>query len=458
MIQQWTGLEGQISSIDLEVPDPKKDFVEKQLEQMLRSKPVYLERALKDESDIARGTEEIYQGLYLVGVLGLLMSSVILFGTLYVSFTERKKEIAVMKALGYTQGQTVRLLLIEVLILSLTGTFIGALLGIWISRGLTRGLFQTFDLQSEPSPDLFIPALITVLAGLAISLLTTLLPVIQASRTPVTLVLKNEQPLYSKNRQSIAAVLGLLCAAAGLVLPYPAKAILLFIGIILTFPTLITFAVRVFSPVVRCLFGQEWILAAANTLRKPVRSSSAAFLLCVAVSLLVLVNSVGAAFKQHVMDSTRSLLGGDVAFATSTPLEQKDLERIRKIPGVDRVNVFRQANILWKNHGKKRSILILGVPTDDRQAFPLFISPGKPVRPILEKLREPQTAVLGQGLYDKWGGRIGENIQFKTSTGTRSFKVVGTLFPERQRKCGLYVRRVVFGHRHPIRQGRRNPG
>jgi putative ABC transport system permease protein len=300
--------------------------------------------------------------------------------------------------------------------------------------------------------------LITVLAGLAISLLTTLLPVIQASRTPVTLVLKNEQPLYSKNRQSIAAVLGLLCAAAGLVLPYPAKAILLFIGIILTFPTLITFAVRVFSPVVRGLFGQEGILAAANTLRKPVRSSSAAFLLCVAVSLLVLVNSVGAAFKQHVMDSTRSLLGGDVAFATSTPLEQKDLERIRKIPGVDRVNVFRQANILWKNHGKKRSILILGVPTDDRQAFPLFISPGKPVRPILEKLREPQTAVLGQGLYDKWGGRIGENIQFKTSTGTRSFKVVGTLFPERQRKCGLYVRRVVFGHRHPIRQGRRNPG
>lgn len=60
----------------------------------------------------------------------MFMSGFIVFNMIYTSVMERKKEFAIMKSFGYTQGSVSKLMLIEVLILACIGTAIGVPIGV----------------------------------------------------------------------------------------------------------------------------------------------------------------------------------------------------------------------------------------------------------------------------------------------------------------------------------------
>ncbi|MEM1563053.1 MAG: FtsX-like permease family protein [Candidatus Bathyarchaeia archaeon] len=118
--------------------------------------------------------------------------------TMITSVMERTREIGVMKAIGYTNGQILLLILMESIVMSLVGGTAGISVGvvgayILASRGFTIGGIGEGGITLQLSP-LITPALITQTLALTIliGLLGGILPAYRASKIPPVVALRYE--------------------------------------------------------------------------------------------------------------------------------------------------------------------------------------------------------------------------------------------------------------------------
>jgi putative ABC transport system permease protein len=135
----------------------------------------------------------------------------------------RQKEIAVRLSLGASRGRLVRQLLVESAVLSIAG----AVLGVAIAIGLTRGLLALIPAQGQPilinaSPDARILLFALALTGVT-AIVFGLLPALRASRPDVWPTLKDAVG-------SIAGTSGSLFVRKGLVAAQVALSFLLLFG------------------------------------------------------------------------------------------------------------------------------------------------------------------------------------------------------------------------------------
>lgn len=132
-------------------------------------------------------------GLLLVVVtLVLVVACVNLAGFLLARGMDRRREVGIRLALGSGRRHIVRQLLIESLLLGLAGGALGLLLGLWTARALA-----SIDIPLGIELDLGIgldPGVLAVTLGVSLlaGLLFGLAPALQASRTPVGSVLREE--------------------------------------------------------------------------------------------------------------------------------------------------------------------------------------------------------------------------------------------------------------------------
>ena len=111
-----------------------------------------------------------------IASISLAVAGVLVMNVMWVTVTQRTAEIGLLKALGATQGQLIRLFLMEAAMLSVAGAFAGLLLGKLILLSL-QYIYPDFPL--------YLP-LWAVAAALAVALLTALifgvLPARQAAK------------------------------------------------------------------------------------------------------------------------------------------------------------------------------------------------------------------------------------------------------------------------------------
>ena len=70
------------------------------------------------------------QGLLLATVLAVALGICIILNTFLMNVSERRRQLAILRAVGATRRQIVRMLLLEGLVLGVLGTVLGCLLGI----------------------------------------------------------------------------------------------------------------------------------------------------------------------------------------------------------------------------------------------------------------------------------------------------------------------------------------
>ena len=116
-------------------------------------------------------------------VLGIIVSGIGITNTLLINIMERVREIAMMRAVGVTRGQIIRMILLEGFGIGLAATVIGILFGIlliYITSGFVEINSVTFEFGVSP-----IIILIIFLFGILISLISSFAPSRRASKIPL---------------------------------------------------------------------------------------------------------------------------------------------------------------------------------------------------------------------------------------------------------------------------------
>src|SRR3989304_214201 len=126
------------------------------------------------------------QGLAFVFALNIVLAIFMIFNTFLMNVSERRRQLSILRAIGTTRKQIMRMLLMEGFIMGVTGTALGALLGVLGANLLTAGMMRVY---SNAIPPLLItpgPFLIAAILGPAISLIGGFVPAYLAGKiTPL---------------------------------------------------------------------------------------------------------------------------------------------------------------------------------------------------------------------------------------------------------------------------------
>lgn len=154
-----------------------------------------------------------------IGLLGLLVSGIGIANTMQVLLKRRRKEVAIWKTLGYTAGKIQAMFITEAAMLGISGSLLGAGLGVLLSYGLV-GLFSrvtTILMHWSFSP-------VEVISGLVIGIVTTIIfamwAIVSTSRIRPLALLRSEALVSGQIPVGQGILLGLL-----LVVPFLAIAV-----------------------------------------------------------------------------------------------------------------------------------------------------------------------------------------------------------------------------------------
>jgi len=134
----------------------------------------------------------------LISVLGGLVAAIMAIGavfgalnTMYSAVSERGREIATMRALGFGAGSVVFSFLVEALLISFVGGVLGCLAVLWLNGRTTSAMnFDTFSnlaFAFKITPDLLVQG---VIFALIMGVVGGLFPAIRAARLPVATALR----------------------------------------------------------------------------------------------------------------------------------------------------------------------------------------------------------------------------------------------------------------------------
>lgn len=119
----------------------------------------YLESFDKDKFDVAtlektradfNSSMEVMKTLDLVSIISLVVIVIIVGISKYAEFLNRKEEIGLLNALGYSKGYLLRRAFLEVLVINVLGLVIGILIGVGVDYLLKQGFWSKLGVDLAP--------------------------------------------------------------------------------------------------------------------------------------------------------------------------------------------------------------------------------------------------------------------------------------------------------------------
>ena len=260
--------------------------------------------------------------LDLLGVLALMLGAFLIFNTFRTVVVERQHDLAMLRAIGATRRQITLMILIESLIQGIAGTIIGLILGYLLAAGLSNVMsgimssyFSGLDVTLQITPG---AVLMSVVLGLAATLIAGYLPARAAGRTSPLEALRPEEPAgFHRAARWSLIVGGLLMLAAIALLASGSKgavggALLFLIGMIVASPGLVLPVARLFSPLLTLWFAREGDLARGNLVRQPGRAAITGSTLMIGLAVLILMFATVSAFDELVTNLTNHSFSSDI--------------------------------------------------------------------------------------------------------------------------------------------------
>ena len=322
LAQQILHKHGRLDSIDLILTPAEIARVEAWLPPSLT-----LVAAAQRNATLEQMTEAFHVNLLAMSLLALLVAALLIYNTVSLSVLDRRATFGVLRALGTSKTQVIRLILIENAVLGAVASTTGVLAGLALGSVLVQLVTRTIDdLYFNLTVSQFLVDPWLLLKGFAwgtgITVLAAALPAWDAGRSPpITLQQKGTQGAALQRRLPwlTAAAVVLLLAGFGLlqlesrslVLGFLALNLLIF-GCCLLVPAFMQLLLSALLHVLRERIAYGWRLALRSIQSGLDRTALAVAALTVAVSVTVGVGIMVSSFRDTVQLWLDQTLTGDV--------------------------------------------------------------------------------------------------------------------------------------------------
>ena len=192
--QEWLGMQGRLTRIDLRLPGGADGAA---LAAALRARlpagvELHTTRAVARET--LAMTDAFTTNLQAMSLLALLVGTFLIYGAVSFAVLQRRRTLGILRALGATRAELLRLLLGEAALLGALGGALGVALGILISRALVglvartiNDLYFVIAVHAIALPPLTLVK--ALLAGVATALVAALLPALEVANSAPQLAL-----------------------------------------------------------------------------------------------------------------------------------------------------------------------------------------------------------------------------------------------------------------------------
>lgn len=381
------------------------------------------------------------QGLSALSLVALLAATFVILNTFLLNLGERRKQMAVLRSLGASRAQVLRLLLRETFLLGLAGAVAGCAGGVVLAVALNYLMQQFLGIALPPLKLSAEPFLLAALLGPGASVAAACVPAWRASRRPPLMELlpgrtQGEEVLSPRVWQ-----LGLFLLVLGIGLEIalghggfsettrrnllaPALTLLL-VGSVLALPLAVNPLLRLINVLP---LGLEGRLAAQQLTRHRARTSLTSGVLFLA---LVVAIAFGQALRTTLRDLQNwyrqtiiadFLVRGampDSSFTLAPALPETLAAEIRRCgdAAVDFIS-FLPAEV------EERQVLVLARTFAPDRPLPLDLQDGDETG--VRRGLAAGEAVLGTGLAQRLGRHRGEVLQLTTAQGVRKLRIAGT--------------------------------
>jgi putative ABC transport system permease protein len=280
--------------------------------------------------------------------IALFVGSFIIWNTFTMVVVQRTREVALLRAVGATRGQVMRSLVAEALLLGLSASALGVLLGVGVAKGLAALMDGLgFGLPTSGTEIQVRTVVVSVLVGTLVTVAAALIPATKATRVLPVEALREASPAAARpvrRRAVIGAALtglGVGAISAGLV---GGRVALVGLGTLAAVVGVIVLGPVSVRPLARAIgwplrpFGTPGQLARQNAVRSPRRTAATAAALMIGLTLVVGVgvfaSSLKASISGLVTDSTRADLFIARASVGSDGFSPAVAEAVGDVPGV----------------------------------------------------------------------------------------------------------------------------
>lgn len=448
--QTALALPGQINSLEVALntlEEATRTRVETQVRDLMGE--AFTLNALSSGSELFAGLVVGQAVISAFGVLALVMGGFIIFNTFRTVVAERRRDLAMLRAVGASRATVLTLILAESVIQGVLGTLIGVVLGYGMGALIltgVRGVVQQFINITVGAP-VVEPGLlalsvglglgVTVAAGLwpaftatSVSPLEALRPTIQAG---------DRAPVGKGTWAGVAGVglagLVLLSGNAALVM---LGGLLLLVGLLLVAPALVHPLARVVNAlIVRANLREATLpLAAHNLTRQTTRAAITASATIIGMALIVAAGGMVSSLMMTFDDVLRSSLGSDyilvppavAVWASNVGADDTLTDRLRALDEVAVVSSLRFAASTTPASGPRAAggevgISVLGLdPATFPQVSSLAFEAGD--ENAYAELGTGRVMIVNGPMAANLGARVGSVVPLLTPTGWQEYRII----------------------------------
>jgi putative ABC transport system permease protein len=297
----------------------------------------------ESQSDLKDQLSFITIFLLIFAIIAVVVGTFVIYNSFSIIVAQRGREMALMRAVGASRRQVRRSVFVEALAIGILGSIIGFLLGL----GVASVLVSLFDLPGSlvVRPN---AAIIALLVGVVVTLVSALVPAWRASRVPPMAAMR-DLAIETGRQSRLRFIAGSVATVAGVVLvvlganAHSAAVVgvgvgLAFIGLLLLGPVLARpFSRGIGAPIGR-VRGVTGDLAKENAGRNPKRTAATAQALMIGVGIVSFFLVVNASLRASIDAFLDDSFTGDFVIDSGSfgtiglPTEVGD--RVSKVPGV----------------------------------------------------------------------------------------------------------------------------
>jgi putative ABC transport system permease protein len=356
--QRWFDMPGSVSAIDVKaIAGVSPDALSQRVKAAL---PAYADvktgtQAATDQTKQLSDTigSVLRPMLLSFGGIAVLVGAFIIFNAFSMTVAQRRREFAMLRALGASRRQVLVTITGEALAMGVLASVLGILAGLGIAAGILK-LFAAAKIDIPHSGLVLAPrtVIVALAVGIIVTLLSAVIPATRATRVPPMAALQEGAVLpssrfarFSPYFAAAVAVVGALGIVAGMYGPgnttsrlgvIAVGAVLVFVAIAMVSKYLIRPLAGVLGWPLQKIAPVSGRLARDNSVRNPGRTAATASALMIGLGVVVFVAVFAQGIKSSFIDSFDKVVRADyiVQGKNYLPLPSDTANRVQGVAGV----------------------------------------------------------------------------------------------------------------------------